>query len=187
MGAEFIELNVHEDGEGQGGYAKEMSPAFIKAEMEMFAAQAKDVDIIITTALIPGKPAPRLITRDMVASMRPGSVIVDLAARARSRQLKPDEVKGGTFAITNFGSFGSVFATPVINQPNVGMVHVPDPRIDALAGVYKPKKVTYAEIRWVDYPIAGFGSGSQSPTLIGFVGTNDGFDIGLTDANGTTS
>ncbi len=53
MGADFIELNVAEDGEGAGGYAKEMSPAFIKAEMEMFAAQAKDVDIIITTALIP--------------------------------------------------------------------------------------------------------------------------------------
>src|SRR5688572_4188803 len=65
MGAEFIELNVHEDGEGAGGYAKEMSPAFIKAEMEMFAAQAKDVDIIITTALIPNRPAPILITEEM--------------------------------------------------------------------------------------------------------------------------
>ena len=80
MGAEFIELNVHEDGEGHGGYAKEMSPAFIKAEMEMFAAQAKDVDIIVTTALIPNKPAPKLITADMVASMKKGSVIVDLAS-----------------------------------------------------------------------------------------------------------
>ena len=80
MGAEFIELNVHEDGEGAGGYAKEMSPAFIKAEMEMFAAQAKDVDIIITTALIPNKPAPKLITEDMVKSMKKGSVIVDLAS-----------------------------------------------------------------------------------------------------------
>ena len=58
MGAEFIELNVHEDGEGGGGYAKEMSPAFIAAEMAMFAAQARDVDIIITTALIPNRPAP---------------------------------------------------------------------------------------------------------------------------------
>jgi NAD(P) transhydrogenase subunit alpha len=80
MGAEFIELNVHEDGEGAGGYAKEMSPAFIKAEMEMFAAQAKDVDIIITTALIPNKPAPKLITEAMVKSMKKGSVIVDLAS-----------------------------------------------------------------------------------------------------------
>ena len=80
MGAEFIELDVHEDGDGGGGYAKEMSPAFIAAEMAMFAAQAREVDIIITTALIPNKPAPILITEEMVASMRPGAVIVDLAA-----------------------------------------------------------------------------------------------------------
>lgn len=65
---------------GAGGYAKEMSPEFIKAEMELFAKQAKDVDIIITTALIPGKPAPKLITKEMVESMKQGSVIVDMAA-----------------------------------------------------------------------------------------------------------
>ncbi|MGE0363509.1 MAG: Re/Si-specific NAD(P)(+) transhydrogenase subunit alpha [Vicinamibacterales bacterium] len=80
MGAEFIELDVHEEGEGTGGYAKEMSPAFIKAEMEMFAAQAREVDIIVTTALIPNRPAPVLITEEMVKSMKRGSVIVDLAA-----------------------------------------------------------------------------------------------------------
>lgn len=57
-----------------------MSPEFIKAEMELFAKQAKDVDIIITTALIPGRPAPKLITKEMVDSMKQGSVIVDLAA-----------------------------------------------------------------------------------------------------------
>ena len=92
MGAEFIELNVVEDGEGAGGYAKEMSPAFIKAEMEMFAAQAKDVDIIITTALIPNRPAPILITEEMVKSMKKGSVIVDLAAE-----------NGGNCALTEPG------------------------------------------------------------------------------------
>jgi NAD(P) transhydrogenase subunit alpha len=80
MGAEFLELNVVEDAEGGGGYAKEMSPAFIKAEMDLFAAQARDVDIIITTALIPNRPAPILITEEMVQSMKKGSVIVDLAA-----------------------------------------------------------------------------------------------------------
>jgi NAD(P) transhydrogenase subunit alpha len=80
MGAEFLELNFKEDGSGAGGYAKEMSPEFIAAEMALFAAQAKEVDIIITTALIPGKPAPKLITRDMVESMKAGSVIVDMAA-----------------------------------------------------------------------------------------------------------
>ena len=80
MGAEFLELDFKEEGSGGGGYAKQMSPEFIKAEMDLFAAQAKDVDIIITTALIPGKPAPKLITGAMVDSMRHGSVVVDLAA-----------------------------------------------------------------------------------------------------------
>lgn len=80
MGAEFLEIEIKEEGEGQGGYAKEMSDAFLKAEMALFAQQAMQVDIIITTALIPGKPAPKLITQGMVESMKPGSVIVDLAA-----------------------------------------------------------------------------------------------------------
>ncbi len=80
MGAEFLELQFEESGEGEGGYAKTMSDEFIKAEMELFAQQAKDVDIIVTTALIPGKPAPKLITTEMVESMKPGSVIVDMAA-----------------------------------------------------------------------------------------------------------
>jgi len=80
MDAEFLELHFEEDGTGQGGYAKVMSDEFIAAEMALFARQACEVDIIITTALIPGKPAPKLITRGMVETMRDGSVIVDLAA-----------------------------------------------------------------------------------------------------------
>lgn len=80
LGAEFLELHFQEDGTGSGGYSKEMSQAFIAAEMALFAEQAREVDIIITTALIPGKKAPLLITRDMVESMKPGSVIVDMAA-----------------------------------------------------------------------------------------------------------
>jgi NAD(P) transhydrogenase subunit alpha len=81
MDAEFLMLDFEdENGSGEGGYAKVMSDEFIKAEMALFAEQAKEVDIIITTALIPGKPAPRLITADMVESMKDGSVIVDLAA-----------------------------------------------------------------------------------------------------------
>jgi NAD(P) transhydrogenase subunit alpha len=80
MDAEFLMLDFKEEGSGVGGYAKVMSPEFIQAEMELFALQAKEVDIIITTALIPGKPAPKLITAEMVKSMKPGSVIVDLAA-----------------------------------------------------------------------------------------------------------
>jgi NAD(P) transhydrogenase subunit alpha len=80
MGAEFLLLDFAEDGSGEGGYAKVMSEEFIAAEMALFAEQAREVDIIITTALIPGKPAPELITAAMVESMKPGSVIVDLAA-----------------------------------------------------------------------------------------------------------
>lgn len=65
LGAEFIEVDIQEDGAGQGGYAKEMSPAFIEAEMKLFMEQAREVDIIITTALIPGKPAPKLVTKEV--------------------------------------------------------------------------------------------------------------------------
>ncbi|HDZ9371140.1 TPA: Re/Si-specific NAD(P)(+) transhydrogenase subunit alpha [Klebsiella pneumoniae] len=81
MGAEFLELDFKEEAGSGDGYAKVMSEAFIKAEMALFAAQAKEVDIIVTTALIPGKPAPKLITREMVDSMKSGSVVVDLASQ----------------------------------------------------------------------------------------------------------
>ncbi|MCA9756609.1 MAG: Re/Si-specific NAD(P)(+) transhydrogenase subunit alpha [Candidatus Eisenbacteria bacterium] len=92
MGAEFLTVDIEEEGSGGGGYAKVMSEAFIKAEMELFAEQAKDVDIIITTALIPGRKAPVLITEEMVKLMKPGSVIVDLAAE-----------KGGNCELTEPG------------------------------------------------------------------------------------
>ncbi|GMT32860.1 hypothetical protein PFISCL1PPCAC_24157 [Pristionchus fissidentatus] len=82
LGGEFLEVKVKESGDGAGGYAKEMSPEFIKAEHELFEKQCKEVDIIISTALIPGKKAPILITKEMVAMMKPGSVVVDLAAEA---------------------------------------------------------------------------------------------------------
>ncbi|MBL8634112.1 MAG: Re/Si-specific NAD(P)(+) transhydrogenase subunit alpha [Myxococcales bacterium] len=82
MGAEFLEVELAEDGTGEGGYAREMSPAFIAAEMALFEKQAREVDIIITTALIPGRAAPQLILRSHVEQMRPGSVVVDLAAEA---------------------------------------------------------------------------------------------------------
>lgn len=81
LGAEFLEVKgFNESGAGVGGYAKEMSKEFIEAEMKLFAKQCEEVDIVITTALIPGKPAPKLITKDMVKLLKPGSVIVDLAA-----------------------------------------------------------------------------------------------------------
>ncbi|OOH91095.1 NAD(P) transhydrogenase subunit alpha [Pasteurellaceae bacterium 15-036681] len=80
MGASFLEIDFKEEGGSGDGYAKVMSDEFNRRALELYAEQAKEVDIIITTALIPGKPAPRLITKEMVDSMKPGSVIVDLAA-----------------------------------------------------------------------------------------------------------
>jgi H+-translocating NAD(P) transhydrogenase subunit alpha len=80
LGGEFLTVASAESGEGHGGYAKEMSQAFIDAEMALFREQARDVNIVITTALIPGKPAPKLWTADMVQLMKPGSVVVDMAA-----------------------------------------------------------------------------------------------------------
>ena len=80
LGGEFVKVDYEEEGSGGGGYAKVMSEGFQAAQRAMYAQQAREVDIIITTALIPGKPAPKLITAEMVQSMKPGSVIVDMAA-----------------------------------------------------------------------------------------------------------
>jgi len=108
MGAEFLVLDFEEDGTGTGGYAKEMSPEFIKAEMELFARQAIEVDIIITTALIPGKPSPELITAGMVESMREGSVIVDLAAE-----------QGGNCALTEPGKIVTRHGVTIIGYTDL--------------------------------------------------------------------
>ena len=103
MDAQFLMLEFKEEGSGAGGYAKVMSPEFIQAEMALFAAQAKEVDIIITTALIPGKPAPKLITADMVKSMKAGSVIVDLASE-----------QGGNCELTEPGKVASHHGVTII-------------------------------------------------------------------------
>jgi len=80
LGGEFVKVDYEEEGSGGGGYAKVMSEGFQAAQRQMYATQAREADIIITTALIPGKPAPKLISAEMVRSMKPGSVIVDMAA-----------------------------------------------------------------------------------------------------------
>ncbi|KAF2078648.1 hypothetical protein CYY_000019 [Polysphondylium violaceum] len=94
MGGEFLEVHVKESGEGSGGYGKVMSKEFIEAEMALFLKQCKEVDIVITTALIPGQPAPKLITKEMVEAMKSGSVIVDLASETggNCELTKPGEV-----------------------------------------------------------------------------------------------
>jgi NAD(P) transhydrogenase len=109
LGAEFIEVTgVEEDGSGAGGYAKVMSKAFIEAEMKLFHEQCRDVDIVITTALIPGKPAPKLITKAMLGAMKPGSVVVDLAAEA-----------GGNCEATVPGELSKFNGVSIIGQDNV--------------------------------------------------------------------
>ena len=108
MDGEFLMLDFKEEGAGVGGYAKVMSPEFIKAEMALFAEQAKDVDIIVTTALIPGRPAPKLITADMVRSMRNGSVIVDLAAE-----------QGGNCELTEPGRVAKAHGVTIIGYTDL--------------------------------------------------------------------
>ncbi len=108
MGAEFLELDFEEDGTGEGGYAKVMSDEFIKAEMDLFARQAMEVDIIITTALIPGKPAPELITEAMVETMQDGSVIVDLAAE-----------QGGNCKLTEPGKVVEKYGVTIIGYTDM--------------------------------------------------------------------
>ena len=108
MDAEFLELDFEEEGSGTGGYAKVMSKEFIAAEMALFAEQAKEVDIIITTALIPGRPAPELILEDMVKSMKDGSVIVDLAAE-----------QGGNCKLSEAGKVVKVHGVSIIGYTDL--------------------------------------------------------------------
>lgn len=95
MGAEFLTINIQEEGATAGGYSKEMSKEFIDAEMALFAKQCKEVDVVITTALIPGRKAPILILEEHIKSMKPGSVVVDLAAESGGNiaTIVPGEVK----------------------------------------------------------------------------------------------
>jgi NAD(P) transhydrogenase subunit alpha len=115
LGGEFLELTYEESGEGAGGYAKVMSKEFIEAEMALFAEQAKEVDIVITTALIPGKRAPILWTSDHVKAMKPGSVVVDLAAR-----------QGGNCELTTPGKVTVEHSVTIVGHEdlNVRMAHV---------------------------------------------------------------
>jgi H+-translocating NAD(P) transhydrogenase subunit alpha len=80
LGAKFIDLPLQESGSGAGGYAKEVSADFLRKQQEILAAKIAAADVVITTAQVPGRPAPKLVTADMVKGMRTGAVIVDLAA-----------------------------------------------------------------------------------------------------------
>jgi NAD(P) transhydrogenase subunit alpha len=130
LGGEFLEIDFpEEDGEGGGGYAKTMSEEFIKAEMKLFAEQAIEVDIIITTALIPGREAPKLITSGMVESMREGSVIVDLAAEqgGNCTLTKPNEkVVHHGVTILGYTDLPSRMAALSSRLYSAGIVHLLD-------------------------------------------------------------
>jgi len=108
MGGEFLFLDIKEDTHGGGGYARVMSDEFIAAEKKLFTEQSKEVDIIITTALIPGQPAPKLITEDMVENMKQGSVIVDLAAE-----------QGGNCEVTKPGEAISLHGVTIIGYTDL--------------------------------------------------------------------
>jgi NAD(P) transhydrogenase subunit alpha len=108
LGAKFLEIDLGESGAGQGGYAKELSEEAHKKEVELLAKAARDNDIIITTAAIPGRKAPVLITRDMIPTMKPGSVIVDLAAET-----------GGNVEGTEAGKTVVISGVTIIGQLNL--------------------------------------------------------------------
>jgi NAD(P) transhydrogenase subunit alpha len=124
LGAEFLMLDFEESGEGDGGYAKVMSDTFLDAERKLFAEQAIDVDIIVTTANIPGREAPKLITSGMVESMSEGSVIVDLAAErgGNCQMTKPGEIIRH-HGVTIIGITDMPARMPALSSRLLGNVH----------------------------------------------------------------
>jgi len=108
LGAKFLEIDLGESGAGQGGYAKELSEEAHRKEVELLAKAARENDIIITTAAIPGRKAPVLITKDMIPTMKPGSVIVDLAAET-----------GGNAELTEAGKTVVVHGVTIIGELNL--------------------------------------------------------------------
>ncbi|QDT70585.1 NAD(P) transhydrogenase subunit alpha [Planctomycetes bacterium MalM25] len=158
LGGEFLTIQMEESGEGAGGYAKEMSQAFLDAEYALFREQADEVDIVITTALIPGKPAPKLWLKDMVERMRPGSVVVDLAGEqgGNCEYTRPDEavVEHGVTVIgyTDLPSrmadtASSLYANVMVNL--VKHLGGAEPTIDMEDDVTRAMTVTHDEaVTW---------------------------------------
>jgi NAD(P) transhydrogenase subunit alpha len=132
LGATFLEVTIEEKGEGQGGYAKVMSKEFIEAEMALFRAQAAEVNVIITTALVPGTKAPTLVPRDVVDALPSGAVIVDLAAEqgGNCELTQPDQIvqyappKGGTVSIVGFTDLVSRMASTASRLFAGNLVHL---------------------------------------------------------------
>jgi NAD(P) transhydrogenase subunit alpha len=108
LGGRFIEVPVPEEAEDRGGYAKDLGEAFLSRQRDVLTEHISQADAVITTALIPGRPAPKLVTEDMVRAMRPGSVIVDLAA-----------VMGGNCELTESGAVVEKHSVTIIGENNV--------------------------------------------------------------------
>jgi NAD(P) transhydrogenase subunit alpha len=108
LGARFIDVPGMGDLEGSGGYAREADPAFLQRQREEVAKRVSEADIVITTALVPGRPAPRLVSEEMVASMRPGSVVVDLAVAS-----------GGNCALSVLGETVVRHGVTIVGHPNL--------------------------------------------------------------------
>jgi len=162
MGAQFLTVEIEEDGATSSGYSKEMSKAFIDAEMALFKEQAQEVDIIITTAQIPGKPAPKLILDYHVAAMKPGSVIVDLAASSGGNCVltKPGEVYTTDNGVTILGKL-SQLPTQASQLYGNNLCHLLDDmgkadkfKIDMEDAVVSRAMVTYnGKINWPPAPL----------------------------------
>lgn len=162
MGAQFLTVEIDEDGATASGYSKEMSKEFIEAEMALFKAQAAEVDIIITTAQIPGKSAPKLILDDHVAAMKPGSVIVDLAAASGGNCVltKPGEIYTTDNGVTIVGKL-SQLPTQASQLYGNNLCHLLDDmgkaekfKIDMEDAVVSRAMVTYdGRINWPPAPL----------------------------------
>jgi H+-translocating NAD(P) transhydrogenase subunit alpha len=162
MGASFLTVNINEDGATSSGYSKEMSKEFIEAEMQLFLEQAKEADIIITTAQIPGREAPKLILDYHVAAMKPGSVIVDLAASTGGNCVltKPGEVYTTENGVTILGKLNQL-PNQASQLYGNNLCHLLDDmgkaekfRIDFEDAVVSRAMVTYnGKINWPPQPL----------------------------------
>ncbi|MCX7696562.1 MAG: Re/Si-specific NAD(P)(+) transhydrogenase subunit alpha [Bacteroidales bacterium] len=175
MGAQFLTVDIEEDGSTESGYSKEMSQAFIEAEMALFKKQAQEVDIIITTAQIPGKPAPKLILEDHVNVMKPGSIIVDLAASTGGNCVltKPGEIYTTPNGVTIIGKvnmmpmqasflLGNNFANMLEDMRKDGQffINMDDDVVNRAMVVYQ------GEIHWPPAPLAVSAKKAATPTAL---------------------
>lgn len=175
MGAEFLTVDIDEDGATASGYSKQMSQAFIDAEMKLFEEQAKDVDIIITTAQIPGKEAPKLILDYHVKAMKPGSVIVDLAASTGGNCVftKPNEIYTTDNGVTIVGKL-SQLPTQASRLYGNNLCHLLDDMgkaekfsINMDDDVVKRAMVTYnGKINWPPEPLPVSAAPKAAPKKI---------------------